>query len=168
MGPEIHYTNTLYRHPSFPNGAPCKRYWVAPGIMVGGSILDAKDGEFLASHGITHVFSVETEHDDVGKVGAMKDAMRVPFPDTGGEIPEAVVRAAATFFQKVVTEGGKVYVHCQQGGSRSPAIAYAMLRSVGSSKEEVLSSIRHARRDNWGEHQFHQTYLASIERALCS
>ncbi len=148
----------------------CRRYWVIQnGLMVGGSVLDAADFHHLQkSYRITDVINVETEHDDTGKVSP-DNLFQAQFEDNGAPIdPWKVVGAVAfALKRKLLTPTTVFYVHCQMGGSRSPAIAYAILRTVwGLNPEVSLNIIRSVREDNYGDHAYHKLYLASIERAV--
>ena len=154
------YRNTLYC------GHETHRYWVGASMLVGGSIVDAADARHLAlDFGITHVLNVETEHDDSGK--GVDHLLQLQVPDDGSRFPISFVRAAVAFGKPVVMGNGKLYVHCQMGGSRSPAFVYAVLRGCGSPPAAALEAIRTAKGDiNWGVHPYHVSYMASIEEAL--
>jgi protein-tyrosine phosphatase len=158
-----HYTNRLYQ----PHG-PIPRFWVTPDIMVGGSINDAEDWHHLASDfGIAAVINVETEHSDEGKGIPRLSECRVP--DSGEPFPRGLVKHAVSF-AKIMVGLGPLYVHCQQGGSRSPAFAYAILRYVFDVKQgEALELVRKSKGavlEDYGNHPFHRSYLRSIEEAL--
>lgn len=163
------YSNTLYL------GHVCHRYWIPGGffLMVGGSLLGSEDWSHLQrDFGITDVVNVETEHSDVGKLSD-EHLCQIQVPDDGTPFPPERVLAACMFvLGKVVrdtpSEHSKFYVHCQMGGSRSPAFAYAIMRGCfDMSAAAALSAVRTAKGDQaYGEHAFHQSYLASIEAAL--
>jgi len=162
------YANTLYE------GHRCHRYWVPGGffIMVGGSLLGPEDWEHLRSeYGITHVINVETEHDDAGKVPPER-LCQARVPDDGTPFPAAKVLAACLFAAEKVAnapagEDPRFYVHCQMGGSRSPAFAYALMRAVFEmSAEGALAAIRGTHKSDYGHHDFHKSYIASVEAAL--
>lgn len=155
------------------NSPTAKRYWVTPEMMLGGSIIDVQDYEHLKKdYFITGVLNVETEHGDTGKTIDYLCETRVP--DDGSPFPLEYVRKAALFTDKFLTENkGKnnLYVHCQMGGSRSPAFAYMVLRHhYKMSIEDALGQIRGIMPsgNNYGEHPYHQTYLSSIEQGLAS
>lgn len=173
------YINTLYRHPAFPDGAPCLRYWIEErGILVGGSIIDTIDAQHLAADfRVSHVLSVESERDDIGRLDPFVAAARFATEDNGMAFPSELILSCIGFYHAYkVSEGthyrqGNIYVHCQAGGSRSPAITYALLRSDGMSSKDALSAVKNARwragaEPNWGEHPFHQNYIAAIERCF--
>ncbi len=162
------YSNALYE------GHRCHRYWLPGGffIMVGGSLLGPEDWEHLqADYGITHVLNVETEHDDAGKLPADR-LCQVRVPDDGTPFrPEAVLAACLFVAEKVANapmgQDPKFYVHCQMGGSRSPAFAYALMRGVFElSPEEALGAVRATHKSDYGNHDFHKSYLSSVESAL--
>jgi hypothetical protein len=162
------YSNTLYE------GHECKRYWV-PGfpILIGGSILSTEDWNHLQSDfGITDVINVETEHDDTGKLPE-ENLLQVRVPDNGNPFPVDKITTACTYW---ITKSNSIdkghsralYVHCQMGGSRSPAFAYAILRSSYKlNSADALDVIRSCPgKEAYGNHVYHTTYLSSIDAAL--
>jgi hypothetical protein len=157
-----------------------QRWWVNPDILVGGSIYDASDWNHLyKDFGVRSVLNVETEHSDEGKGIPILSECRVP--DNGDPFPPGIVRHAVSF-AKMNIGFGPIYVHCQMGGSRSPAFAYAILRWVhGMNPFAALEAVRNGkdwtlRNDDgklvggagltYGDHPTHRIYLASVEDAL--
>ena len=143
------------------------RWWADDRIIVGGSILHVEDGENLRLQlGVTHVISVESERGDFGM--HTLPWIHLPTPDIG-RMPVHIVRDAITWARGVFCEpNSRLYVHCQQGMSRSPSIAYAILRDRGLSHDEIIRRIREAVTPDWGAHPFHVAYLTSADRALAS
>ena len=141
------------------------RYWVVPQILVGGSILDSEDWVHLRDvFGITGVICVESEHSDSGK--GIEKLCELPTLDDGQPKPKELFVDAIVFAREVLGAGGRLYVHCQMGGSRSPAFAYAILRAVlGMSQGAARTWIAMAK-PGYGEHPVHQTYLASADSAV--
>ena len=177
MGLAEVYVNRAY---SYDPTHPVQRWWVNDDIMVGGSICDAGDWQHLfKDFGIRSVLNVETEHSDVGKGIQLLSECQVP--DDGSPFPSGLVRHAVSFAQMNVGLG-PIYVHCQMGGSRSPAFAYAILRWVHRMDPAgALFTVRAGK--DWslkaqngkliggaglvyGEHPTHRAYLASVENAL--
>lgn len=147
------------------------RWWAHDLILVGGSICDGADCDHLVrDFNVGAVLSVESEHDDVGKISPSTFASRFPFPDDGTPPSFDVWSSIATFARHL---GGlldfhtnKLYVHCQQGGSRSPAVAYFIMREqLGMGAEAALASIRRFKTD-YGSHPYHVAYLRSAEEAI--
>ncbi len=163
------YANSLYL------GHVCNRYWISGGffLMVGGSLLGPEDWEHLqGDYGITDVVNVETEHSDAGKLPG-EHLCELQVPDDGTPFPPDKVLAACMFvLGKLVKDGpassSKFYVHCQMGGSRSPAFAYAVMRGCfDMSSSEALAAVRTAKGDEaYGDHPYHKSYLGSVESAL--
>lgn len=148
-------------------GHPCPRWWAHPNILIGGSINDAEDfAHIVKDFGVTHVISVESEHTDEGKVPAPLRTY-LPVPDDGSPPPAAHWRALVTIAKlELLLPGGVLYVHCQMGGSRSPAAAYAIMRGAfGMSQEASLAQLRTGK-PTYGDHAYHQSYLESFEKAF--
>lgn len=162
------YINKLYPDQSV---ALIQRYWVTPKILVGGSINDREDWEHLErDFGIRSVLNVETEHSDADK--GIYRLSECPFPDTGAPIPRGLVRQAVSF-AKLAAGFGPIYIHCQMGGSRAPAIAYAVLRWVYEMEPKEAFDTLRASRDwapglPYGDHHYHKAYLVSVDEALRS
>lgn len=177
MGMAEIYTNRLY---TYEPTHPVQRWWVTPNLMIGGSICDNADWLHLSKDfGIRSVLNVETEHSDEGKGIPNLSECRVP--DDGSPFPFGLVRHAVSFARLMIGLG-PIYVHCQMGGSRSPAFGYAILRWVhGMSADAALTAIRTGKdwslkaKDGklvggageiYGGHHYHQTYLSSVEAAF--
>lgn len=54
--------------------------------------------------------------------------------------PEDMLKATMEFIDKSFKEGKKVFIHCNQGLSRAPSIAFMYLVSRGLMKEDTLES----------------------------
>ena len=161
------YSNALYE------GHTCHRYWIRKWpVLVGGSVLHSGDWEHLAKDfWITDVVNVETEHDDSGKIPADR-LIQARVPDVGSPFPADKILSVCLFVANKlrINDRSRFYVHCQMGGSRSPAFAYAILRGVyGLSQNDALQEIIQSRPEEklpYGHHDFHKAYLKSIEEAL--
>lgn len=143
------------------------RWWAHPKILVGGSILDAADFEHLKrDYNIQSVINVETEHMDLGK--NIDNLLECRVPDDGSPFPNEYVINAVKFAKKAL-EKGNIYVHCQMGSSRSPAFAYAILRSCfNMTSKDALKQITDNRPDSkeYGHHIYQQNYIKTVEDAL--
>jgi protein-tyrosine phosphatase len=160
VGLAENYVNNCYC------GHPCSRWWAHPRILVGGSINDADDFDHLViAYGVKHVISVESEHTDKGKVPTER-LTYLPVPDDGSSPSighwKALVLAAGAALQD---EDAVLYVHCQMGGSRSPAAAYAIIRAVFEMSPEVALAQIRAWKPTYGDHAYHQSYMESFEAA---
>lgn len=165
------YANTLYHYqPDIQVG----RWWVGGyPILVGGSVIDAVDAlHILRDFEINKIVNVETEHDDCGKMPG-EALLQIRVPDDGSPIPTENLAALFDFVR--LPDGGvdSVYVHCQMGGSRSPAHAYAILRGVAHlSPADALDRLndgfvlRSGVAGRYGTHPVHVAYIESVERAL--
>ena len=159
------YINSLY---PFPEVNLIQRYWVTPDVLVGGSIVDRADWEHLQRD--FNVQSVLNEHSDEDKGIVRLSECRVP--DDGTPFPQGLVRQAVSF-AKLAAGFGPIYVHCQMGGSRGPAFAYAVLRWVhGLTPQQAFDAVRASR--DWapglpyGDHHYQVAYIAAVDQALKS
>ena len=170
------YENAAY---SYDPKHPTQRWWVIPNLMVGGSIVDAADYRHLVKDfGIASVLNVETEHSDDGK--DIDRLCECQVPDNAQGFPVETIRTAVSFAKMM--QGKPLYCHCQMGGSRSPAFAYAILRWVyDMNPTDALNAVRAGKdwqkRDIhgnltggsgmvYGDHPAHKAYIASIEEAF--
>jgi protein-tyrosine phosphatase len=172
IGPVERVVNRVY----WPTNPVCTeeqvtytRYWVHGQILVGGTIQDVKDWEHLRDdYGCQFTLSVESERDDVNRLGAMPTKhIWDPFEDRG-VLEESTLNRVIYWSLEPLRSGMSIYVHCQMGGSRSPSIAYALLRGIfGKSKDEALAAIRVSRPDFGANGSpIVPAYLASVEAYL--
>lgn len=166
------YENKLY----YPDPRiKVARWWVSH-WLVGGSVIDEDDWTGLVfNHGLEYCINVETEHSDQGKLPADR-LCEAQVADDGSPFPDAMLRRIADFMDgRFVNSKG--YVHCQMGGSRSPAVAYFLLRYLcGASRELALvgvnegfmerEELKNANPKPYGWHPVHQVYLGSVDAWL--
>jgi hypothetical protein len=157
--------------PIFPNppgwttGGEAHRFWVHEKVLVGGTILDAADGEHLKkTYEITDTLSFEHEHTDWNKGFEPANMCWTPFIDHGQEPhPELLDQALAFAFQ-VLRRDGTLYAHCQLGGSRGPTAGYLVCVGIlGMRREDVLSVLKRAHR---GGSEPHGPYLQACDEAI--
>lgn len=142
------------------------RWWVDEQILVGGSINDAADWTHIRDDfGIGAVLSLEIERSDEGK-GLDVPYLRLGMPDDGGPKPCEYWASGIAFAYGVLQPGRRLYVHCALGNSRSPSMAYAILRtSMKLSPSAALQRFQRSRPE-WGTHPVQATYLNSAEAAI--
>lgn len=172
------YENRLYH---YQPTIRVSRWWV-PGypLMVGGSLLDSADWEHLArDFEIEYCLNVETEHDDAGKVPAGHLCQARVSDEHCPPIPYEALATALDFAQSKPLSA-KIYVHCQMGGSRSPAFAYLILRGkYGLDPAPALAKLNEGfivrqrasqgeAAQPYGHHSGHWTYMNSIEGFLAA
>lgn len=150
------------------SGGLARRFWLHPRVMVGGSILDASDGQHLQrDYRITHTLSAESEHLDTGKGFGDDQVCRTPFIDDGAGIPEATVHEALDWAERVLANPGTtLYAHCQLGGSRGPAWGY--LVCVGVLGEDPARVVRRLRRAHYRGGDPHGNYIGSIDAGIAT
>ena len=137
------------------------------GIIVGGSIASAEDWAALEAVGVTHCLSV-TDPPDVGLPA--ERLLHLPVPDEGAPFPVANLAKVAEFARSALS-GGKLYVHCWVGRSRSPSHAYAILRAVyGLGKRRAIDAIRahYPWQPPFGEERHHESYMDGIDEWLAT
>lgn len=155
------YVNTLY------GGHVCQRWWADDLILVGGSIIDEADVQHLRCDlGVRAVLNVEVERSDSQKVMGIP-LLELPTQDDGTPKPIEWWAAGIAFTAPLLWSGSCVYIHCQMGGSRSPAMVYGVLRAVlGCSPAQAIERIRFGGVPSYGDHPVHVSYLSSCEAAL--
>lgn len=161
MNPVETYCNTKYAN------QPCNRWWlVHERLLIGGSVIDLQDAEHLQKDlGIGAVLNVEREHTDVGYFDALP-LLELPTVDDGTPKPIEWWAAGVSFCTKALRNGLRVYVHCQMGGSRSPAMGYGILRSAWKyNAENALGAVREKGVPSYGDHPVHVNYMNSYEVA---
>jgi predicted protein tyrosine phosphatase len=99
---------------------------------------------FLTRQGFTHSVSLRAEFDDVASGLALAHHCHLPTID--GEAPSLEhLDQGTAFLRAAVTEGAKVYIHCQSGIGRAPTLTAAFLRSQGVNLPAALEAIRRVR-----------------------
>lgn len=116
---------------------------VAPGVFVGG-VGAAKNREGLLSHGVTHVLTVchgiSAFYADDFTYGYARVA------DNASADIAAHFDYCYAFIADALARGGRVFVHCFQGKSRSAAVcAMYLMRSEGLSADDALARVRAVR-----------------------
>lgn len=94
--------------------------------------------------GVRASVNLRVEFDDAAKGVALPEHLRLNTVD--GEAPALEdLTAGVTFIERVVAEGGSVYVHCQSGVGRAPTLAVAYLVSAGLGLAEALALLQRVR-----------------------
>lgn len=141
--------------------------WMVCGhpIMVGGQVGSAADWSSLQELGVTDCISV-TDPPDVGVPD--EALLHVPFTDEGHPVSALTLDKIRTFAARCFATRGVLYVHCWVGASRSPSMAYAILRAErGLSRAEALAAIQVSYPYGvFGQDPKHQRYMASVESWL--
>lgn len=146
-------------------GHVVRRSWVTEDIMIGGSIIDVPDWEHLRDdYGITGVVNVESEHSDAA--WGIPELLERPMPDDGTPRNAEDIAAIVEFARAQFAKRGRLYVHCQVGGSRSPAIAYAILRGARGLTSDIALKVIQKHVPQYGTHPTHTAYMQSIDMVL--
>lgn len=130
--------------------------FITPTLIVGQKIITQEFADALIAAGVTHVINLWSGNPEPIWKG---DVLTLKQDDDGTPRPKDQVLAGIAYAR----ESGILYVHCQWGIGRAPAMAYAILRSRGVASWEAMKLIninRPAAKGNW-EH-----YMASVEEAM--
>ena len=131
---------------------------VLPWLLVGDKST-AKDRAALSRLHVRYILNATPPLTGGGVANFFEAAfeyLRLPLRDTAGETLGAYVQEACDFLQRArVRADGRVFVHCNEGRSRSAALVVAyLIRCHGKSADEALAMVRAARpqacpRDNF-------------------
>lgn len=151
----------------YPDPVATLRYWVHPGVLVGGNVNDEADWRHLRDDlGIRSVLNVD-HNTDAGK--GIPYLSECPVPDNGTPLPRGLVRHAVSF-ARYVHGFGPIYVHCHVGISRSPAFAYAVLRWVHDhGPDQAIEAVRSSGTllgYSYGNDPRQRAYLDAVEAAF--
>lgn len=116
---------------------------VTPSIFVGPQY--RRNGLiYLQRQGIHAVINLRIEKDDASLGLAPPNYCYLPTVDDQAPSIEQLL-TGIDFIQKVIKEGGKVYIHCGAGVGRAPTMAAAYLISTGLSLFDALAMIKKVR-----------------------
>jgi protein-tyrosine phosphatase len=123
-------------------------FWVSKRLAFGSAVTTWGHEENLQALGITHVINLR--HGKHGKKICEFKSLWLPFRDNKEPRPKRFYRQALRFYQKAMRHpDSKLYVMCHHGISRSPSLAYFLLRldgfSIARAKRAVLKARRCAR-----------------------
>ncbi|MCD4687562.1 MAG: dual specificity protein phosphatase family protein, partial [Anaerolineae bacterium] len=98
----------------------------------------------LERAGITGDVNLRIEYDDAAHGLALEHYCHLPTID---ETPPTLehLHAGAAFIQRVIADGGKVYIHCAGGVGRAPTMAAAYLLTQGYTLDAAHDLIRQGR-----------------------
>jgi len=130
-------------------------------IAVGQKIDSAQAAEDLKATGITAVINLFSGNAEEFWKGPVLTLVQ---EDDGTPRPADQVRSGVAYALEAIGNGGKIYIHCQWGLGRGPAMCYAVLRKLGLSGLQAIELIESKRPAcaswNW------KLYIPSIEAAL--
>ncbi len=125
-------------------GVPIARYSaVTPSLYVGGQYWQ-RGRRRLEQWGVTGTVNMRAEHDDALHGLVLAEYCHLPTVDDEAPSMDDLRRGVA-FIERVVAQGGKVYIHCAGGIGRAPTMAAAYLVAQGQSVDEAIDTIRRAR-----------------------
>ena len=132
--------------------------FVTPTLAVGQKIDTQEFADALKAAGVTHVINLWSGISEPFWKG---DVLTLAQEDDGAPRSKDQVLAGVAY-AAAVPEGQVLYVHCQWGIARAPAMAYAILRSRGMSGEDAARLIVAKRPKATGLGR----YIPSVEEAL--
>lgn len=70
--------------------------------------------------------------------------LHLPTPDNTAPKMEDLIKGAE-FAHSVISNGGKIYIHCRQGLGRGPTMAIAYLLRMGATYEDAFATVKRVR-----------------------
>jgi len=128
----------------FLTGVPLLRYSrVTPQLYVGPQFRRL-GMRLLLREGIHAAVSLRGEFNDADHGLALPQYLHLPTVDDEA-VSFAHLDLGTAFIRRVISSGGKVYIHCGAGVGRAPTLAAAYLMTEGHSLDESLAMIRRVR-----------------------
>jgi atypical dual specificity phosphatase len=149
---------------------PSHFHWLLPDALAGmgcPGLLDPVDDDLgaLAAAGITLVVSLTKEPFPVAKLREFGlDGRHLPVPDMGVPATAAVARLCRSI-ERVLSEGGRVAVHCRAGLGRTGTLLASYLVWTGSEPDDAITAVRALRRgmiQNAAQESFVRRFGASL------
>jgi predicted protein tyrosine phosphatase len=125
-------------------GIPIIRHsQITPQLYVGAQY-GRRGKRMLEQAGIEGDVNLRTEFDDAAHGLAL--AQYCHLPTTDDEAPSFEhLSQGVTFIERVISGGGKVYIHCAGGVGRAPTLAAAYLITQGMTLDQALALIQRTR-----------------------
>ena len=139
--------------------------WITDRVALGGGIWNADNMAEVARHGITHIIDMQVEFDDTEL--AAPHGIQVLWNRTDDDFqpkPPELFQRGVDFALPALDEGSKVYIHCAAGVHRAPMMALCLLRVLGYSLDDAISTIESRR----PVVDFADVYVRSVENFVKS
>ncbi len=128
-------------------GRPIWRYsWITPDILLGGQPA-RRLWTTLDDIGVQGVINMRAEYDyldEMGGTGGRFEYLYLPTVDNTAPSIEHL-QQGVTFANRILDNGGKLYIHCWEGLGRGPTMVAAHLVSKGLTPDEAWAYIRQVR-----------------------
>jgi hypothetical protein len=128
-------------------GRPIWRYsWITPDILLGGQPARRLWG-LLDDIGVKGVINMRAEYDyldEMGGTGGLFEYLYLPTVDNTAPTIEHL-QQGVDFAERILKDGGKLYIHCWEGLGRGPTMVAAHLVSKGLTPDEAWAYIRNVR-----------------------
>jgi protein tyrosine phosphatase (PTP) superfamily phosphohydrolase (DUF442 family) len=125
-------------------GKPVMRYSKITDNVYVGPQYKASGLQWLDDEGINAVINMRIEYDNAEHGLAPDEYLYLPTIDDDAPTIEHLEEGVA-FCERIIADGGKVYIHCKGGIGRAPTMAAAYFISQGMSIDEALELIRKTR-----------------------
>lgn len=128
-------------------GRPIWRYsWITPNILLGGQPA-RRLWKILDTIGVDGVINMRAEYDyldEMGGTGGRFEYLYLPTVDNTAPTIEHL-QQGVEFANRILDNGGKLYIHCWEGLGRGPTMVAAHLVSKGLTPDEAWAYIRQVR-----------------------
>ncbi len=125
-------------------GVPLLKFsQITPEVYIGPQYGQAGKQKLIEA-GITAGINLRIEFDDAQHDLALAEYCHLPTVDDAAPTLEHLDQGVA-FMQRVISEGGRVYIHCAGGVGRAPTMGAAYFISQGMSLDEALALIQRSR-----------------------
>ena len=125
-------------------GIPSQRYSRITDSIYIGPQFNSEGKRKLEQWGIFGTVNMRIEFDDATHDLALEEYCYLPTVDEQAPTLEHL-KQGVTFIKRIVSGGGKVYIHCAGGIGRAPTMAAAYFMSQGLSLDEALVLIKKSR-----------------------
>jgi len=128
----------------FIRGIPFQRYCQITPVLYVGPQYRKSGKQALERWGITGSINMRTEHDDALHGLTFNHYCHLPTVDDQAPTLNQLERGVE-FIDKLLSDGGKVYIHCAGGIGRAPTMAAAYFIHQGMALEEAIALIKKTR-----------------------
>ncbi len=129
-----------------------KVHWLTPRVALSGCVRYREDMAELAAKGVTHILGFFSEEDTCWETDPKQELVwakefgtelyRINRADDAAPWQEELLQGALSYAREALAAPGtKLLVHCMAGLSRSPVMAYGVLRHACAMEAEVARNL---------------------------